>query len=127
MSLVLAAGLELTGGLARVNDLSARLVSSGGLKAFPMRLPDWSMWLAAVVAAYGMTAALLLVSGGARRILLWLTALLLMTAWAPVLGLAARYPAVAAPWVAVAWSGACAVFYASRHRMPCDEIPRDDT
>ena len=125
MSLVLAVGLELTGGLARLNDLAFRLVAAGGLAKFPKQLPDWSLWLAAVLAAFGMAAALLLTSGGVRRILLWLTAVLLVTAWAPVLGLAARYPAVAAPWVTTVWSGACALFYASRHRMPCDEIPRD--
>jgi hypothetical protein len=126
MSLVLAAGLELTGGLGRMNELAFRLVAAGGVDSFPKRLPDWSLWLAAVLAAYGMVAALLLTSGGARRILLWLSAVAVVTAWAPVLGLAARYPAIAAPWVAVVWSGACALFYASRHRMPCDDIPRDE-
>ncbi len=127
MSLILAAGLELTGGLARLNDLAARLVATDGPDSFPKRLPEWCEWLAAVAAAFGIAVALLQTAGGARRILLWLTAVLLVTAWAPVLGLAARYPAVAAPWVAVVWSGACTVFYASRHRMPCDEIPRDDS
>ncbi|MFZ9938345.1 MAG: hypothetical protein ACO3JG_15005 [Luteolibacter sp.] len=126
MSLSLAAGLELTGGLARLNDLATRLVATGGMAEFPKRLPDWSVWLIAVLAAFGMAAALLLTAGGGRRILLWLTAVLLMAAWAPVLGLAAHYPAVAAPWVAVFWSGACAVFYASRHQMPCDEITRQN-
>ena len=127
MSLMLAVGLELTGGLARLNELAARFVAVGGIESFPKRLPDWSIWLVAVLAAFGVAAALLLTAGGGRRILLWCTAVLLMAAWAPILGLAAHFPAVAAPWVAVVWSGACVLFYASRHTMPCDEIPRLDT
>lgn len=124
---MLAVGLELTGGLARLNDLAARFLAAGGMVSISKRLPDWGIWLAAVLAAFGVAAALLLTGGGGRRILLWLTVVLLIAAWAPVLSLAARDPAVAAPWVAAVWSGACAVFYASRHRMPCDEIPRHDS
>ncbi len=126
MSLSLAVGLELTGGLVRLNDLAMRFVAAGGMQSCPKRLPDVSIWLVAVLAAFGLAAALLLTSGGGRRILLWLTAVLLMAAWAPVLALAAHFPAVAAPWVAAVWSGACAVFYASRHQMPCDGIARHD-
>jgi hypothetical protein len=125
MSLVLVLGMDLAGALGRMDDLAAALVSHGDVGSFPLRLPDWGLWLATVLAAFGMAAVVLQTPGTARRFLLWLTAVLLVAAWAPVLGLAARHPAVAGPWVATVWSGVCAIFYASRHRMPCDEIPAD--
>lgn len=125
MSLLLAVGLQLTSALGRLNGLVARLVSSGAAETFPKQLPDWGIWLATLFAAFGMALAILLTAGLARRFLLWLTAVLLIAAWAPVLALAAHDPAIAAPWVATVWSGACSMFYASRHRMPCDEIPPD--
>jgi len=126
MSLLLAVGLGLAGALGRMNDLVAAIVARGGVVSFPLRLLEWGIWLATVVAAFGMASVILQTAGAPRRFLLWLTAVLLIAAWAPVLGLAARYPAIAAPWVATVWSGACAMFYASRHRMPCDEIPPED-
>ena len=121
MSLVLVLGLELAGALDRMNHFAAGLISTGGLAAFPLRLPGWLPWLATVLAAFGMAAAVLQTTGTARRIMLWLTTAVLVAAWAPVLALAAHHPSVAGPWVATIWSGACALFYASRHRMPCDE------
>jgi hypothetical protein len=53
--------------------------------------------------------------------LLWLSAVILVAAWAPVLSLAARAPDIAAPLVATIWSGICALVYVSRHRMPVDQ------
>jgi hypothetical protein len=123
LSLVLAAGLELAGLLARLNASIAVLVSRGGLETFPKQLPPWVLWLAAVVCAFGMALAILGTPGILRRVLLWLTTVLLIAAWAPVLSLAAHAPDIAGPWIAAVWSGVCALFYSSRHRMPCDETP----
>jgi hypothetical protein len=126
MSLVLVVGLEFSGALERMDNFAAMLVSRGGAGMFPLHLPDWAIWLATVLAAFGMAAVVLQTAGTVRRLLLWFTAVVLVAAWAPVLALAARHPAVAGPWVATVWSGACAIFYASRHRMPCDEIPPEN-
>lgn len=123
LSIVLAAGLELLGVLVRVNAGIARIVSRGGAETFPKQLPAWCLWLAAVVFAFGLAAAILGTSGHGRRVILWLSAVMLVAAWAPVLSLAAHAPDIAAPWIATVWSGVCALVYAARHRMPCDESP----
>jgi hypothetical protein len=82
-------------------------------------------WLAQLVAQGRVAAsvAILEVAGTWRRLILWFTTLILVAAWAPVLGLAAHVPAVSAPFIAVLWSGICALLYASQHRMAVDEKP----
>jgi hypothetical protein len=120
LSLGLAAGLELLGVLARVNAGIARIVSRGGAEKFPQQLPDWGVWLTAALLAFGLAAAILGTPGAFRRVILWLSAVVLVAAWAPVLSLAAHAPEIAAPWIATLWSGVCAIVYTARHRMPCD-------
>lgn len=118
--MALVAGLELLGLLARMNAGIASLVSRGGVETFPEALPDWCVWLSATVFAFGTAAAILGTPGPLRRGLFWLTAVLLVAAWAPVLSLAARAPDIAAVCVATIWSGICALVYASRHDMAAD-------
>jgi fatty acid desaturase len=120
LSLGLAAGLELLGLLARVNEGIARIVSRGGAEKFPKHLPDECVWLSAAVLAGGLAAAILGTPGPFRRVALWLSAVVLVAAWAPVLSLAAHAPDIAAPWIATLWSGVCAIIYTARHRMPVD-------
>jgi hypothetical protein len=123
LSMALAAGMEWLGILPRVNAGIARIVSRGGAETFPKQLPDWALWLAAAAFAFGLAAAILGTPGPGRRVILWLSAVILVAAWAPVLSLAAHAPDIAAPWIATVWSGVCALVYTSRHRMPCDETP----
>jgi hypothetical protein len=120
LSIVLAAGLELLGILPRMNQALAQLVSRDGAESFPLQLPGWGIWLAVSLLAFFTAAAMLGTPGSWRRVLLWLSAVVLVAAWAPVLSLAARFPELAAPLVATVWSGICALVYASRHRMPSD-------
>jgi hypothetical protein len=120
LSLGLAAGLELLGVLARVNAGIARIVSRGGAEKFPKQLPDWCVWFSAALLAFGLAAAILGTPGPVRRVILWLSTVMLLAAWAPVLSLAAHAPEIGAPWIATLWSGVCAIVYTARHRMPCD-------
>lgn len=120
LSMVLAAGLEVLGVLGRFNMAVARLVSRGGAETFPQHLPGWVEWFAAAVFAFGLAAAILATPGQWRRVLLWLTSVILVATWAPVLSLAARSPDIAAPWIATVWSGVCSIVYAANHRMACD-------
>jgi hypothetical protein len=123
LSLVLAAGLAALGVIGRANEGIARRVSRGGVETFGKNLPAWSIWLAAVILSFGLACAILATPGHGRRALLWLTAVVLMAAWAPVLSLAAHAPEIAAPWIATVWSGVCALVYAANHRMACDANP----
>ena len=121
LSIVLVTGLSLLGILGRVNLAIASSVSQGKAGAFPKSLPAWSPWFVAVLLAFALAFAILSVPGTWRRLVLWITTVVLVAGWAPVLGLAAHFPAVGAPLVAVLWSGVCAVVYAGKHRMPVDE------
>ena len=124
--MVLAVGLAALGFLDRLNGLAAALVSRGGREGFPKQLPEWAIWLATVALAFGLAFAILSTPGLWRRVLLWVAALVLVAAWAPVLSLAAHAPAVGGPWVATLWSGVCALVYATRHHMACDPGEAED-
>ena len=123
LSLVLAAGLAALRALDRLNAAIAGMVSRGGAETFPKHLPDWLVWLAALVFAFGTAFAILGSPGHWRRVTLWITAVVLVSTWAPVLSLAAHAPEIAAPWIATVWSGVCALVYSSRHHMPSDSHP----
>ena len=127
LSLILAAGLGLLGVLDHLGPAIADLVSRQGRESFAKRLPDWSIWLAAILFAFGLAIAILSTPGTWRRLVLWLSALVLIAAWAPVLSLASHAPDVAAPWIATAWSGLCALVYATNHHMACDDDGHDDS
>jgi hypothetical protein len=124
LSMILAGGLDLLGFLGRMNAGIARGVSRGQAENFPQRLPEAAIWLAAGLFAFVLAAAILATRGHGRRLVLWVTAVFLVAAWAPVLSLAAYFPGIAAPWIATLWSGVCALVYAANHRMACDASPR---
>ena len=124
LSILLAAGLSVLGILDRVNGMIAKGLLAGKAAAFPKALPEWSVWLAAGLFAFGLSFAILSVPGTWRRCMLWITAVVLVAGWAPVLSLAARAPDIAAPFIATVWSGVCALVYAGNHRMACDKVKR---
>ena len=124
LSILLAVGLSVLGILARVNGLIAKGVMAGETAVFPKALPEWITWLAAVLFAFGLAFAILSVPGTWRRFVLWITAVVVVAGWAPVLGLAAHAPDIAAPFIATVWSGVCALVYAGNHRMACDKTIR---
>ncbi len=127
LSMALAAGLELFGMLERANAGLARLVSRGGAETFAKHLPEWTIWLTAGLFAFALAVAILGTPGHWRRVVLWITATVLMAAWAPVLSLASHSPDISAPWIATVWSGVCSIVYAANHRMACDRsIPSPD-
>jgi hypothetical protein len=121
LSIALAAGLAALGALDRVNAAIAGLVSRGGAEKFPKQVADGWVWLAAVIFAFGLAFAMLGTAGQWRRVVLWLTAIVLVAAWAPVLSLAAHAPEIAAPWIATVWSGVCSLVYAANHQMAVDQ------
>ncbi|MGD7653427.1 MAG: hypothetical protein ACQCXQ_09460 [Verrucomicrobiales bacterium] len=124
MSLALAAGLKLTGVIAKTNAEIARLFSRQGTESYPNQLPAWAPWIAAALLSVALAAAILEVPATWRRVVLWLSTSFLVFAWAPVLSLAAFEPDISEPWIATFWSGACALVYASKHRMAIDQNRR---
>jgi hypothetical protein len=124
LSMILAGGLDLLGFLDHMNAGIARLITRNGAEIFPQHLPEWGIWLAAGLFALGLAAAILGSPGHGRRAILWISAVVLVAAWAPVLSLAAYAPEIAAPGIATLWSGVCALVYAANHCMICDAKPR---
>ncbi len=125
LSILLVTGLAALGILNRLNLLIARMTGSGKAGEFPKELPAGLIWLGAIVFTFGVSFSILEVSGTWRRVMLWVTALVVVSGWAPVLALAARSPDIAAPWIATLWAGVCALVYAGNHQMPSDGISRN--
>lgn len=119
LALVLAAGFGSVGILDRANDGISSVLHVGGGVA--KSLPDWAVWTAAAVGAFSLSFVILSVPGTWRRVILWISALVLVAGWGPVLVLAGRFPAVAVPLLATFWAGLCSLVYASRHRMAADK------
>lgn len=120
LSILLVVGLSALGILAQVNWVIANIVSNGNFLSYPKTLAEWVIWLAAFTFAFWLSFTLLSVAGTWRRVVLWVTAVTLVAAWAPVLSLAAHAPNIGAPLIATFWAGICALIYASRHQMACD-------
>ena len=57
-----------------------------------------------------------------RRLVLWMSFLLVTIAWMPVLALASWKLPPCMPVIALLWSGLCALIYAQQHRLPCEQI-----
>jgi Mg2+/citrate symporter len=124
LSFLLVAGLHFLGLLEKANTELADALSKRIHTVFPQALPPLGIWLATLALVLGLTFTLLCVPRAWQRTILWITSLVIIAGWAPVLGLAAHKPEIAAPWIAALWSGMCAMAYAGNHRMPCDDSPQ---
>lgn len=120
LSMILAGGLELLGCFYPMNASISRIVNIPGTKNLPQHLPEAAIWGAAAVFALALATAILGSPGHGRRVVLWISAVAVVAAWAPVLSLASYAPEMAAPVIATLWSGVCAMVYAANHSMACD-------
>ena len=117
LSVLLAAGLGALGILDRINLWVVQVVAGKSPGVFAKSLPPWVIWLATVCFACGIAASLLGISNTLRRLMVWVTTMVLIGGWAVVLVLAARIPEIGAPLVATLWAGFCAMIYLN-HRPP---------
>jgi hypothetical protein len=123
LAVLLVAGLAGLGLLGRIDAALAGLLDARVPGRFVGGPHPFVLGAAVLLTAYGLPFVLLSVPGNTRRALLFTSTLLLLAAWVPVLALAAMKPAVSAPFLAALWAGGGALFYAARHRMPCDAPP----
>lgn len=121
LSMLLVVGLHALGLLARVDGAIVHFVDQSIVGGFPKSLPPWAIWAGTSVLAPAVSFSILTVPSTWRRWVLWITALVIVAGWGPVLALAAHAPEIAAPWIATFWSGFCAVIYATNHAMACDQ------
>lgn len=125
LAMVLSVGLSLLGLIDRINHWISDIITQGNEVAAVKFLPPWTLWLVVMVAAFAIPWTLLCVPGLWRRWVLWLSSLVVLAGWIPVLGLAAYFPEVAAPFIAAVWSGLCAMVYARNHLMPYEILPTE--
>ena len=121
LALVLAAGLDLMRFFDRFDYVISNALSNNGELATMKYLPKIVIWSATGLLVFGLAAAMLAVPGQWRRVVLWITSLFLVAAWAPVLALASHAPEISATLIATFWSGLCALVYAAKHQMPADD------
>lgn len=120
MSLVLALGFQAVGLNTRIDSALQAWLRSIGLGSAPLVLPSAIGWAIAIALAFLLPFSILETPGHARRLMLWLSCLMIVLGALPVLGLAAKWWPLAPILVAVVWSGLCATVYAARHWMPCE-------
>lgn len=81
--------------------------------------PGWD-FLLALVAVYGLVWFLFEIPGTGRRILVLVTALVLLGVGSPVLALWGVFWSPVGAMLGLAWGGFCAIHWARHHPMPCD-------
>jgi len=123
LGMIVAYGLDEMRMLDVLNRRFDLWMQASGVDGLVNRLPGWVVWSATALIAYGLALVILEVPGLWRRLVLWITTLVMVLAWAPVLALCAHEPSIAGPLVASIWSGVCALVYAQRRRMAVDSSP----
>lgn len=122
MALGLALGMGLLGFWDHLNEWSTSWSSRLGDGMRDVHAN--AVLLIAMVMAYALPWLMLSTPGTWRRIILWVSLILLCLAWLPVLALAAWQFPPCLPIAAGLWSGLCALIYGGRHQLPCDNKPQ---
>ena len=120
MSMILAVGFHSVGLNARVDAGLIAWLGSIGLGTTPVILPPAIGWAIAILLGFLLPFSILETPGHLRRILLWLSCLIIVLGGLPVLGLSAKWWTQTPVLIVVFWGGLCAVIYAGRHWMPCE-------
>jgi hypothetical protein len=135
MALGLAVGLDSLGFWQGLDQRTTAWTSAlgDGMRDVPAR---WVL-LPTILCAYLLPWLLLKTPLWWRRLVLWVSFLLVTVAWLPVLAMAAWKFPPCMPLVASLWSGLCAMIYAQRQRLPCEmaaatkrtqpEVPLNDS
>jgi hypothetical protein len=120
MSLGLSVGMSLLGFWDTPNAMMTDWIALLGGEARDIPAP-WMLLFAGIMAFFPVSV-MLSCPGVWRRLIVWLSSLLLMLAWMPVLALAAWEFTPMLPLAAGLWSGLCAMIYAHRHTLVCEII-----
>jgi len=127
MAIGLSAGLKFLGLIDRLDAWIAAMMSKPGLSSPVHTLDPSLLWIATATLAVGLTAVMLNVSSGWRRILVWILALIITLFWVPVLLLASHKPDIGVAFIALLWAGCCALIYTMNHQMPADLTENNNT
>lgn len=118
MALVVAVALALLGPVGWFDGMLEDTVRSIGLSGDPRTLAAWVPWVWTAGMTVALCQVLLHLVGQWRRVVVFVTALLLTVAWLPVLALASFRVPLGAALAALLWGGFGSMIYAARHREP---------
>jgi hypothetical protein len=121
MGLALAAGLQVLGLLENL-DLHLAGFVSDDVESLSPAISDPVLWTATAAVAYALALVVLEIPGTWRRVVVWISTMLVIAAWLPVAAIGNAHVPVAAPLVAAAWAGLCTIIYAARHHMEADDL-----
>ena len=125
MGIGLSAGLNYLGMVGQLDNWIMEVVVKPGFSVPEQSLNPYLIWAVTIVLVPSLTAVMLNVSGGWRRLLIWVLALIVTFFWVPVLLLAAYEPEIGVALVGLLWSGCCAMVYSTNHEMPADLIDQN--
>lgn len=120
LSMALSYGFKSMGIHTMIHGWLVEVCSRGGRESYGHVLPVWVPWVAALMFASGGAYAMMESVGMWRRLVIFLSLMGLIIAWAPVLSLASYLPQIAPAFVAAGWSCFCALVYCANHQMPCE-------
>lgn len=118
MAMVVAGVLQVIGVTAKFDAMLLEVSKSFGLEGELRLLGGPLTWTWTVITTVGLCQAMLHAPENWRRLVLFLSALLLTLAWIPVLALASYATPVTVPFIALLWAGLGSEIYAVRHREP---------
>lgn len=120
VAVMLALVCDFTHSLEKVDVWLVRELGGNGWGMALEEMPTWCSGVMILVVSFGLACAMLASPASWRRIVLMLSAMLVLLGWVPALALAGRQIDIAAPLVAAMLSGLSALGYGARHRLPCD-------
>jgi hypothetical protein len=121
MSLVVAGTLHQLGITRGIDRSALEWMKSSQMGGDFRDLPAVWGWLwTALISSFGLAAGMLISRRHWRRVVIWVSVLLLTLCWVPVLGLSGWKVPLALPMVAAVWCGLWAMIYAARHQEPGD-------
>ncbi|YCM43685.1 hypothetical protein V2O64_20480 [Verrucomicrobiaceae bacterium 227] len=130
VSLLLGVATELMGVFGGLTESLREACLDGGLIfTARMGLPDTAGILVTAAGVFGVIAAILGTPGGARRVILGFSALLLTFALIPAFAVWGIFWKPFGMIIAILWGWLSASLYAHSHRMPCEgvlELPAEN-
>lgn len=105
LTLVILVGLHQAGGIGALDQRLAAALEARLGESLDQELPELLCWSVAALIAVALPLVLLLCSRGWQRWVLWLSVVVVLAVWAPVLGLAAYRPEMALVLMAAVISG----------------------
>ncbi|MFC7337110.1 hypothetical protein ACFQY0_07970 [Haloferula chungangensis] len=118
MALAVAGVLVMVGVAAKLDLMVVHVSRSFGLEGELRELGRPVVWVWTAFSTIGLCQAMLHAPGNWRRLVLFLSSLLLTLSWIPVLALASYAAPIAVPLAAILWGGFGSEIYAVRHREP---------